>query len=192
MEKDKELYKEFLNGKNEALNELIKMYRTELIYFIHKYINDFQAAEDVSQEVFVYLLQHREIYDFNYSFRTYLYTIAKSRAYNYIKSRKRTVFIEENGDNIFSEISDVEEETFRNDESARVRKAIKKLKKEYQIVIYLIDLNGLSYEEAGVVMNKSIPQIKALIHNARKRLKVLLEEERKEEVMHDEINGRIY
>lgn len=192
MEKDKELYKEFLNGKNEALNELIKMYRTELIYFIHKYINDFQAAEDVSQEVFVYLLQHREIYNFNYSFRTYLYTIAKSRAYNYIKSRKRTVFIEENGDNIFSEISDVEEETFRNDKSARVRKAIKKLKKEYQIVIYLIDLNGLSYEEAGVVMNKSIPQIKALIHNARKRLKVLLEEEREEEVMHDEINGRIY
>lgn len=192
MEKDKELYKEFLNGKNEALNELIKMYRTELIYFIHKYINDFQAAEDVSQEVFVYLLQHREIYNFNYSFRTYLYTIAKSRAYNYIKSRKRTVFIEENGDNIFSEISDVEEETFRNDKSARVRKAIKKLKKEYQIVIYLIDLNGLSYEEAGVVINKSIPQIKALIHNARKRLKVLLEEEREEEVMHDEINGRIY
>lgn len=73
-----------------------------------------------------------------------------------------------------------------------VRKAIKKLKKEYQIAIYLIDLNGLSYEEAGVVMNKSIPQIKALIHNARKRLKVLLAEEREEEVMHDEINGRIY
>ena len=56
MDKDKELYKQFLDGKDEALNELIKMYRTELIYFIHKYINDFQAAEDVSQEVFVYLL----------------------------------------------------------------------------------------------------------------------------------------
>ena len=47
-------------------------------------------------------------------------------------------------------------------------------------------------EEAGIVMNKSIPQVKALIHNARKRLKVFLEEERKEEVTHHEINGRIY
>ena len=74
----------------------------------------------------------------------------------------------------------------------QVKNAIKKLKKEYQLVICLIDLNGLSYEEAAVVMNKSISQVKSLIHNARKRLKVFLEEERKEEVEHNEIDGGVY
>ena len=74
----------------------------------------------------------------------------------------------------------------------QVKNAIKKLKKEYQLVICLIDLNGLSYEEAAVVMNKSISQVKSLIHNAWKRLKVFLEEERKEEVEHNEIDGGVY
>ena len=179
MEKDRELYQKFLCGDKEALNELMKMYRNELIYFIHRFVNDFQAAEDISQEVFVYLMRHKEIYDFNYSFRTFLYTIAKSRAYNYIKSRKRTVFIEENAETVFTEIFDVEEEIFKNDESLMVRRAMKNLKKEYQVVIYLVDLNKLSYEEAGVIMNKSMSQIKSLVHNARKRLKAVIEDKEK-------------
>ena len=180
--RDKKLYKEFLEGNGDALNELIGYYRNELIYFIHKYVKDFHAAEDVSQEVFVYLLKHKDVYNFKYSFRTYLYTIAKSRACNYIKARKKIVFIEENAEKTFTEIADVEEEVFKSFESDRVRETIKKLKKEYQIAIYLIDLNRLSYEETAVIMNKSITQVKALIHNARKRLKVFLEQETDEEV----------
>ena len=41
-------------------------------------------------------------------------------------------------------------------------------------------------------MKKSVAQIKALVHNAKKRLKFFLEEDMKEEVEHDEINGRIH
>jgi len=178
----KKLYKEFLEGNNEALNEIIKMYRNELIYFIYKYVKDFQGAEDVSQEVFVYLLLHREIYDFKYSFRTYLYTIAKSRACNYIKSRKKIIFIDENLERSCSEITDVEDEVFRNFENIKLRNTLKNLKKEYQVAIYLIDFKRLSYEETGIIMNKNISQVKALIHNARKRLKVFLEKETNEEV----------
>ena len=110
MELDKQLYKEFTEGKDEALNEIIEMYRNELIYFVHKYVNDFHAAEDVSQEVFVYLMKHKEVYDFKYSFRTYLYTIAKSRALNYIKARRKVLFIDETMENVFKAIEGKEEE----------------------------------------------------------------------------------
>lgn len=192
MKEDKELYKEFVEGRKEALNELMIRYRNEIIYFIHKFVNDYQAAEDLSQEVFVYLLQHKEIYDFKFQFRTYLYMIAKSRAYNYMKARRKIFFLEDNADNIYNEISDVEEEIFKNSECAMVRDAMRKLKKEYHMAIYLVDLNGLSYEETGTIMGKSISQVKALVHNARKRLKVFLEKEISKEVEHNEINGRIH
>ena len=179
MDEDKELYKKFLEGEKDALNDLIIKYRTEIIYFIQNFISDYHLAEDVSQEVFVYLLQHKDVYNFQYSFKTYLYTIAKSRAINSIKSRKRIEFIDDNQDKIFAEIKDVEEEVCQNDESAMVRKAIKKLKKQYQLVIYLVDLKDFSYAETGLVMGKSVNQIKAMIHNARKRLKEILENEGK-------------
>ena len=62
MDEDKELYKRFLEGEKDALNDLIIKYRTEIIYFIQNFISDYHLAEDVSQEVFVYLLQHKDIY----------------------------------------------------------------------------------------------------------------------------------
>ena len=64
--------------------------------------------------------------------------------------------------------------------------------KQRQVVIYLFEYKGMSYEEIGIVMKKSISQVKALIHNARKRLKVFLEKEMKEGVKHDAINGRLH
>lgn len=192
MKEDKELYKQFLNGDMDAFNELMTRYRTEVVYFIQKYIGDYYSSEDVSQEVFIYILQHKEVYKFEYSFKTYLYTIAKSRALNFSRRHKKVDFIEDNVDKLFHEIKFVEDEVFKNADSEMVRKVIKKLKKNYQIAIHLIDLNDFSYDEAGMVLGKSASQVKALIHNARKRLKVFLEEERLKEVKHDEINGGIH
>ena len=174
MKKDKELYQEFLNGNMDALDELIEIYISELIYFIYKYINDYYAAQDLAQEVFVYLLQHKETYKFEYSFRAYLYKIANSRSLNYIKARKKIVFIEDTSDESIGKIADIESEVIRNVDNENLRNAVKKLKKEYQLVIYLVDFKELSYEETAIIMNKSIAQIKTLIYNARKRLKQIL------------------
>ena len=48
----------------------------------------------------------------------------------------------------------------------------------------------MSYEETGAIMGKSLSQVKALAHNARKRLKVFLEKEMGGE--HDEVDGKIH
>ena len=192
MDQDKELYKEFLEGNKDALSEIIEKYRAELIFFAQKFVKDYHSAEDVSQEVFIYLMKHKEIYDFKYSFRAYLYTIAKSRALNYIKVKRKHLFIEDDDVTLASDMHDVEEEIFRKEQNVAVRRAIKKLKKDYQIVLYLVEYKGSTYEETAVIMKKSISQVKALVHNAKKRLKVFLEEEGIKGVVHDEINGRLH
>lgn len=189
---DKELYKRFLNGDSKALDELIERHRKDVIYFIQKYVGDYFLAEDISQEVFVYLLQHKHVYKLEYTFKTYLFTIAKSRAINYLKRNKKMDFIEDNMENLLSDMRYVEDEIFKNEDTAMVRKSIKKLKKEYQIAIYLVDLRGLSYKELAVVLDKSMVQVKALIHNARKRLKAILEEEKLGEVEHNEVNRGVH
>lgn len=203
MKDDKELYKEFIEGSEDALNEIITKYRTELIHFIQKYVYDYQSAEDVSQEVFIYLLKHKDIYDFKYPFRTYLYTIAKSRALNYIKVKKKYVYFEEDPEYLSNEHSQFEESVFRKEENLKVRKALSKLKSDYQAAIYLVDFNGMTYDETAVILDKNMGQVKALLHNGRRRLKKILEEmgieyegayvkESNEEVKHDEVNGRVH
>ena len=85
LEEDKILYKEFLAGNNLAFDTLMGKYRTNLVYFIFKYVRSLDVAEDIFQDVMLYVLEKKEQYNFDYSFKAYLYMIAKSRAINYVK-----------------------------------------------------------------------------------------------------------
>ena len=79
---DVDLYNSLLNGNNEAFDEIMNRHRNNLILFINKYVHDLEISEDLAQDTFVYVLINRKEYDFKYSLKTYLYTIAKCRASN--------------------------------------------------------------------------------------------------------------
>lgn len=176
MGEDKELYKEFLNGNDKALEKLLIKYKNNLIYFISRYVRDIDAAEDIVQEVFLYLLEKKEKYKFNYSFKTYIYIIARSRTLDYIKKQRFMKTIE--GKEISDKEQLLEEIIFSNDRKNKIINVMKKMSNIYQLAIYLTQIEGISYRETAQIMNKSENQIKILVHRARKKLKQLLIEEK--------------
>lgn len=170
---DKELYKEFLLGNNESFEEIVKRHKNSIIYFIQRYTKSIDIAEDLAQDVFLYVLIHKK----NYRFETYLYTIAKSKALNYIKREKRIVAIDEKEYENIKDVEELEEKVFKNERAENLKNAIQKLKLEYQNVIYLADIEELSYKEIGHVLNKTTSNVKILIYRARRALeKIILEE----------------
>ena len=106
---DKELYQKYINGDNKAFELLINKYKTNLLFFINGFVNNLDNAEDIFQDVILYIVEHKETYDFNYSFKSYLYMIAKSRAINYINREQK---IEELDINVRIESADLEEKVF--------------------------------------------------------------------------------
>ena len=172
---DKKLYQKYLNGDNKAFEELVTKYKDNIIYFISRYTKNTEIAEDISQDVFVYILLNKEQYDFKYSFKTYLYMIAKCRAINYIKKEKKIIKIDY--ENLYIEDNNLEEIVYKNEENQKIRKVINKLKPDYQAVIYLVFLEGLKYKEVAKIMNKNIGQIKVMIYRAKRKLKEYLEKE---------------
>ena len=144
---DKELYKEFLLGNNESFEEIVKRHKNSIIYFIQRYTKSIDIAEDLAQDVFLYVLIHKKNYRFEYSLKTYLYTIAKSKALNYIKREKRIVAIDEKEYENIKDVEELEEKVFKNERAENLKNAIQKLKLEYQNVIYLADIEELSYKE---------------------------------------------
>lgn len=171
---DKELYNEFLLGNKQSFDQIVIRHKNSIIYFIQKYVKSIDIAEDLAQDVFVYILINKKNYKFEYSLKTYLYTIAKSKAINYIKREKRIVELDENQ---FEDLEDLEEKVFQNERAENLKKSIKKLKTEYQNAIYLADIEQLSYREIGHILQKTESSVKVLIHRARKALeKIMLEE----------------
>ena len=186
MKTDKDLYNEFLNGNNEAFNELISKYQHNLLYFIMRYIKSKEAAEDILQDVIIYVLEKKENYNFEYSFKTYLYMIAKSRAINYIKKQNRCINYNEY-ENLYEDIEDVEDKIFTSERQIKIRNAINKMKPDYQTVIYLTQIEDMSYKEVARIMDKEIGQVKTLVHNSKKKLKELLKKEGVVEVKNNKL-----
>lgn len=185
MEKDKILYKSFLEGDKNALQELVMNYKNNLIYFISRFVKNIDISEDIFQDVVVYILENKEYYDFKYSFKTFLYMIAKSKACNYIKQNKGIENIDDNEE--LQEANLLEEIILNKERKQKVQNIMNKMSQEYQLVIYLTQVEELSYRETAAIMEKKESQIKKLSYNARKKLRQLFIDEKLVEVRNNKI-----
>lgn len=183
MEEDKILYEKFLTGDEEAFNLIIKKYKSNLIYFITRYVKNLEIAEDIFQDTVLYILEDKEKYDSNYSLKTYMYMIAKSRSINYINKNEKIVEMPED----LTDEKLLEEIICSDERKEKIQSVINKLKQEYQLVIYLTQIEGLSYKETAKIMERTESQIKTLAHNSKKKLKKLLLQENVIEIRNKKI-----
>lgn len=58
MEKDldKKLYNDYLDGQKEAFEVLYNKYIKKVEYFVFNIVKDYQKAEDIAQETFIYVM----------------------------------------------------------------------------------------------------------------------------------------
>ena len=173
---DKVLYQEFLNGDKEALEKIIGKYRNNMLFFISRYTKNAEVSEDIFQDVVLYVLEKKENYNSKYSLKTYLYTIAKSKAINYINKEKKTTNLDDVQDT-YADTKLLEEILFTKERQKKIKQVMDKLKTDYQLVLYLTLIEKLSYKETAYIMGKTPSQIKALAHNAKKKMKEELKEE---------------
>ena len=73
-------YRRYLDGDEAAFDEILRLYRDNLTFFINRYVHDLDAAEDLAIDTFMYLIVHRLRYNFRTPLKTYLFMIARSRA----------------------------------------------------------------------------------------------------------------
>lgn len=171
---DKKLYNNYLNGEKEAFEYLYSKYKSRIEYFIFNIIKDYQKAEDLSQETFIYVMQN-EMKE-NCTFKYYIYLVAKSKTYNYINVTKRRNEIDEqfiiNENEKISE--DILEVITREENKKDLLESIEDLDDRYKNAIYLVNIEGLSYEETAQILGESLQNTKNLIHRGKKQLRKLL------------------
>lgn len=174
-------YQAFLNGDMSGFENLVLAYKDSLIYFLMRYVKQIEIAEDLAQDAFVEILVHKERFQLQSNFKTYLYTIGRNKAVDYLRKYSRQmvsdISMEEERDTF-----NLEEKVIQKEEYRVLYRQIRSLKKEYQLVICLIDLEGFSYKETANIMKKTVPQIKVMVHRARKALEKSL---RKEGYVHE-------
>ncbi len=180
MEEDKRLYMEFLNGNQASFETIVDKYIHRIIYFIFGFVKKFDVAEDLAQDVFVYLLVNKENYNFDYNLKTYLYMIAKCRAFNYLNKMKKLnelSFEDYQNSEEIEEIEEIEEKIFDNIRDKNLHEAIIKLKPKQARILYLAKIEELKIKEIAEILNLSENDVKISIHRGIRKLKKIIGEE---------------
>lgn len=171
---DMKLYNEYLNGEKGAFELLYNKYKDKIQYFVFNIVKDYQKAEDITQEVFIYMLQNKFRKDC--SFKSYLYIVAKSRAINYINSEKNKAEIDEiylSKENNTVE-QDIAEIITKNEMQKEIIDAIDMLDDRYKNTLYLVKIEEFSYKETAEILGESVQNVKNLIHRGKKELRKIL------------------
>ncbi len=86
---DEMLVSEMTNGNRHAFELLYERYFERLLNFSVNYTGDVQKAEDCVQEAFIRLMKHREKFDQNKRFSTWMFTITANICKNRIRDENK-------------------------------------------------------------------------------------------------------
>lgn len=175
MEKDldKKLYNDYLNGEKKAFEYLYNKYKNKIEYFIYNIIKDYQKAEDITQETFIYVMQNpiKE----NITFKYYIYLVAKSKAYNYINvENRRNEIAKEYLSNNGQVEKDVIDLIVQEESKNELLESIELLDDKYKNAIHLVNIENLSYKETAEILGETLSNTKSLVHRGKKQLKKIL------------------
>ncbi|MCG9879545.1 MAG: sigma-70 family RNA polymerase sigma factor [Bacteroidia bacterium] len=79
---DEQLMGELNNGNKFAFEQLYDRYFNKLVFFANGHIKDQIKSEDIVQEVFVKIIENPQLFNTNYTFSTWIYTMVLNRCKN--------------------------------------------------------------------------------------------------------------
>ena len=171
-------YRRFLAGDDDGIVEIIRDYKDGFILFLNRYVNNIHIAEELAEDTFFRLVTRKPRFISNHSFKTWLYTIGRNIAVNYIKRADRVADIPiEALESLYTDEYSLERTYLQEEKKIVVHRALSKIKAEYSQVLYLKFFEDLSNEQIAVVMRKSKRQIENLVYQAKQSLKSELNKE---------------
>ena len=152
------------------------MYSENLVYYIFNYTNNYQDAEDIMMDTFAVVLSKKHYLKNQKVFKTYLYTIARNKAIDFVRKSKRILFAQELIDNA-EDIDNFEKTLIKNETQKQILNQIYSLPKAYKEVVMLHYFEELSYEQIAKILHKNKKQVYNLIARAKVILKQKLGKE---------------
>jgi RNA polymerase sigma-70 factor (ECF subfamily) len=179
---DEDLMDHVVAGSELAFACIVDRYKNRLQNVVFRYVGDFQRAEDLAQEAFVRVYLHRERYRKTGKFSTWIFTIAVNLAKNEIrrKVRLKNVLSMDHLKEVLGSVEPIMTDRDEAPTDRRVEKdqtgrvvsaAIARLPEVYREALILRDIEGLSYDEIGEILDIPGGTVRSRINRARLMLK---------------------
>jgi RNA polymerase sigma-70 factor, ECF subfamily len=170
------------SGIEEAYEELIERYEQPVYGIVYRLLGNQSDACDVVQEVFLKVFRGVSAFREQSSLRTWIYRIAVNEAHNhrrwFARHCRREISIEDNrpdhansleyapdpGRSPFEQVLNTENRTL-------IEIALTKINPVFSTAVILRDIQNLSYEEIGEILQVSLGTVKSRIVRGREALR---------------------
>jgi RNA polymerase sigma-70 factor (ECF subfamily) len=167
-----------------AYNELVRRYQERIYATVYHMTSNHEDANDLVQDTFIKAYRALKSFKGDSSFYTWVYRIAVNKTINFLKQRKNRVqmslndvdFHAENDPDLVALVSD---KTPRRDLNLaelqeKLNEALQKLSEHHRMVVTLHDIQGLSHEEIGKIMECNVGTVRSRLFYARQQLQAYL------------------
>lgn len=172
---DFELLEAWRGGDKAAGNQLFDRYFDNVYRFFRNKVTD--GAEDLVQQTFLSLVQSRDHFRGDSSFRTYLFTAARSKLYTYLERRRRE------GDRLDYGVTSCEDlgispsRLIAQEENERLLlSALRRLPIDMQIALELFYFEQMRGPELAAALGVPEGTVRSRIRRGRELLRTRLEE----------------
>ena len=170
---DSELLRSMLAGDEEALSVLYRRRQGAIYRFALQMSGSKAIAEDVTQEVFLFLMREGHLFDpARGSVSSFLFGVARNHVLRRLRVEQQLAPI---GDEFDDDVPSLHasadlcplEDLTRAETIESVRRAVLSLPSKYREVVVLCELQDISYGETAEILGCAIGTVRSRLHRAR-------------------------
>jgi len=173
---------EIADGNGDSFKILFDRHAGKVLGYSTRLLGgDSNMAEDISQTVWMKVVQNARNYRGEGTFIAWIHTITRNSVFDEMRKKKEELFSENTNDeldihhlinsSIELSVESIETELLQNSDITIVKQAMDELPDTQRLVLTIWLVEELSYEDIAMRMNQSIQAIKSLLFRARQSLK---------------------
>jgi RNA polymerase sigma-70 factor (ECF subfamily) len=154
-------------GNHKAFEEIFIIYFNKIKIFISAYIKSDSDAEDLTEELFINLWTNRESIDISKSFNSYLHTMARNAALNFLRHK----LVQDTYHNNFSQPDagfSSEDDLIARETALLIEMTVERMPEQRKKIYRLSRNEGLKNEEIAERLNTTKRNVESQLSLALK------------------------
>jgi RNA polymerase sigma-70 factor (ECF subfamily) len=159
------------NGDLQQASLLFDRYQKPVFNFLARMAMDRDAAEDLTQNVFLRMIRYRNTYREGNKFQSWIYQIARNVFSDHYQKEKnkRADFVDVERLSDYLTDGNMEEEQLEREKI--LHRSMARLNGEQRELLVLTRFLHVKYEEVAVIMDMTVANIKVKVHRAIQKLR---------------------
>lgn len=146
---------------------LFQKYHRKIYHYLGKMSGDYHLAEDLTQNVFIKMIQYKNTFNPEMNFESWIFRIARNSFLDHTQQKKNVVYTDMEP---YQHLSDTDEQE-QPEQEERLHQALANIPADDREILVLTRFQKLKYHEAAAILGITETHVKVKVFRAIEKLR---------------------